>query len=72
MAILGGCEIAEFAGAVGEGGEHGVAVGDGFVTGKFERAGEGFYGVNGFGFHWRFDFSMGEICAVVVERRDNR
>jgi len=61
VAIVGGGEVAKFAGAVGEGGEHGVTVGDGFVAGKFERAGEGFGGVDGFGLHWRFNFSMGSF-----------
>jgi hypothetical protein len=27
-------------------------VGNGFVAGELERAGEGFCGVDGFGFHW--------------------
>lgn len=54
-------EIAEFAGAVSEGGEHGVAVGDGFVAGKFEAAGERVGGVDGFGFHDESQFSMGKL-----------
>ena len=51
VAIAGGGKIAEFAGAVGESGEHGVTVGDGFVAGKLERAREGFDRVNEFGGH---------------------
>jgi len=72
VAVAGSGEVAEFAGAVGKGGEHGVAVGDGFVAGEFEGAGEGFCGVDGFGFHLQFDFSMSEICGAVADGRDNR
>jgi len=43
--------VAEFAGAFGKSGEHGVAMGNGFVTGKFERAGEGLGGMNCLFFH---------------------
>jgi hypothetical protein len=35
-------------------------VGDGFVAGKFERAGKGLCWLNDFGLHWRFNFSMGQ------------
>jgi hypothetical protein len=43
-------------------------VGNGFVAGELERAGEGFCGVDGFGFHWPPNFSMGsfgvrELCS---------
>ena len=51
MAIAGGGKVAEFAGAFGKSGEHGVAMGNGFIAGKFERAGEGFGGMNGDVFH---------------------
>jgi hypothetical protein len=36
-------------------------VGDGFIAGEFEWAGEGFCGMDGFGFHWWIDFSMGSF-----------
>jgi len=58
VAITGGGKVAEFAGAVGEGGEHSVAVGDGFVAGKFERAGKGFDRVDKFGGHGYRNFNM--------------
>ena len=51
VAIAGGGEIAEFAGAVGKGGQHGVAMRDGFVAGKFESTGESAGGMNGYVFH---------------------
>lgn len=59
VAIASGGEIAQFAGAIGERGKHGVTVGDGFVAGEFEAAGEGIDGLDGFGFHDEGQFSMG-------------
>ncbi len=57
VAIAGGGEMAEFAGAIGECGEHSVAMRDGFVAGKFQAAGEGAGGMDGDVFHddgsWR-------------------
>jgi hypothetical protein len=41
-------------------------VGDGFVAGKFERAGEGFHRVDGLGFHWSVNFSMGAFGVAVA------
>jgi len=58
VAIAGGGKIAKFAGAVGEGGEHGVAVGHGFVAGQFEAAGESVDGLDDFGFHDEGQFSI--------------
>ena len=58
MAIAGGGEIAEFAGALGERGQHGVSVGDGFVAGEFEAAGESVDGLDDFGFHDESQFSI--------------
>ena len=73
MAIAGRGEIAEFAGAIGESGEHGVPMGDGFVAGEFEGAREGFCRVNGFGFHDEDEFSMarkaGSMGAVMSDIR---
>lgn len=60
MAIAGGGEIAELAGALGERGQHGVTVGDGFVSGQFEAAGERVDGLDDFGFHDEGQFSMGK------------
>src|SRR5208337_3757213 len=73
VTIASGGKVAEFAGAFGKSGEHGVAMGDGFVAGKFERAGEGAGGMNGLFFHdamsW-IQFSTGRF--VGAGRGDSR
>src|SRR5208337_2665940 len=51
VAIARGGKVAKFAGAFGKSGKHGVAMGNGFVAGKFERAGEGLGGLDGLFFH---------------------
>ena len=51
VAIVGRGEIAEFAGATGERGDHGVAVGYGFVAGKLDTTREGLDGVDDLFFH---------------------
>jgi len=51
MAVAGGGEITQFAGAIGESGEHGVAVRNGFVAGRFDTARKGFNGVDDFFLH---------------------
>ena len=77
VAIAGSGEMAEFAGAIGQGGEHGVTVGDGFVSGKLECAGEGAGGIDGNVF--QEDGSLGEFntrgfggCEVGQTRRERR
>jgi len=57
VAIAGGSEIAEFTGAIGQGGEHGVAVGNGFVAGELEGAGEGFCG-------WMVSVFIGDLILA--------
>ena len=42
MAIGGGGKMAQLAGAFGERGNHCVAMGDGFVAGRFDAAGQRF------------------------------
>ena len=59
MAVAGRGKITELAGAIGESGEHGITVGDGFVAREFEATGEGFDGEDGFGFHGKCQFNMG-------------
>src|SRR5208283_1627700 len=44
VAIAGGGEIAQFAGAIGQSGEHGVAVRNGLVAGRFDTTRKGFNG----------------------------
>src|SRR5271167_1167939 len=51
VAIAGSSEVAEFANAVREGGKHRVAMRNGFVTGRFDTTGKGFYGVEDLSFH---------------------
>jgi len=51
VAVACRSEIAQFAGAVGKRGEHGVTMGDGFIAGEFQGARKRFYGEDGFGFH---------------------
>jgi hypothetical protein len=41
MAIGGGGKMAQLAGAIGERGNHCVAVGDGFVAGRLDATGQG-------------------------------
>ena len=61
MAIAGRGEIAEFTGAARESGKHGVAVRDGFVSGKFEAARERADRQDGFRVHDDGQFSTSKI-----------
>jgi len=71
VTIARGGKVAEFAGAFGKSGEHGVAMRNGFVAGKFEGAGEGLGGMNGLVFHdagsW-IEFSTGRFVAAGARR----
>src|SRR5215469_843222 len=69
VAILGRGEIAEFAGTVGEGSQHGVTVGNGFVARTFERAGHRVGGVDDFVFHLYRNFSMRKFAATKLFSR---
>src|SRR5258708_30130028 len=51
VAIGGGGEMAQFAGAFGKGGDHGVTMGDRFVAWRLDAARELLRGVNGALFH---------------------
>ena len=51
VAIASGSEIAQFAGAIGESGEHGVAVRNGFVARRFDTTRERVDSVDDLFFH---------------------
>jgi len=51
MAICGGGKMAQFSGALGDGCNHCIAVGNGFVTGRFNAAGELLRGLDRALFH---------------------
>ena len=51
VAIRSGGKMTQFAGAFGEARQHGVAVRNRFIPGKFYAAGDGFCRVYGFFFH---------------------
>ena len=51
VAIDGGGKMPQFAGAFGDGGQHGIAMGDGFVARRLDAAGDAFRGLDGLLFH---------------------
>ena len=51
VAVRRGSEVAKFAGAFGDGGQHGIAMRDGFIARRLDAAGDVFCGLDNLLFH---------------------